>query len=338
MHRILMLVAIAAGLLMASLSVHATGDTVIGGKMYFDMSHLSQKLNGVPTSKDGSGLDVKRFYFSVTHRFDDIWSVNLTTDFNYVSSDQQTNLFVKKAYLQGYFSKMAVLRVGTTDMPWIPFAEHMYGYRFVENTIIDRLHYGNSADWGVHMLGKGDNDIFNYQVSLVNGGGYKHPNRTRGMDFAGRVGFQPIQGLMLALGVYSGKLGKDTQTAPARHTTQRYDALLAYHNSRFRIGGEYFNARNWNNINTIATDRADGYSVYGNINLHRGMAVFARYDKTNLSKTIDPSLQDTYYNAGVSQVLTKGLILALVYKHDNRQSNTSQLKSDEIGVWGQVKF
>ncbi len=63
MHRILMMVALAAGFVMASLSVHAAGDTVIGGKMYFDMSHLSQKLNGVPTSKDGSGLDVKRFYF-----------------------------------------------------------------------------------------------------------------------------------------------------------------------------------------------------------------------------------------------------------------------------------
>ncbi len=338
MHRIRMMVALTTGLLIASLNVHAAGDTTIGGKMYFDMSHLSQKLNGVPTSKDGSGLDVKRFYFSVGHRFNDIWSVHLTTDFNYVSSDQQTNLFVKKAYLQGYFNKMAVLRVGATDMPWIPFAEHMYGYRFVENTIIDRLHYGNSSDWGVHLLGKGDNDMFNYQVSLVNGGGYKHPNRTQGMDFAGRVGFQPIQGLMLALGAYSGKLGKDTQTAPARHTTQRYDALLAYHNSLFRIGGEYFNARNWNNISTIATDGADGYSVYGNINLRKGMTIFARYDKTNLSKTLDPSLQDTYYNVGVSRVLTKGLILALVYKHDNRQSNTSQLKSDEMGVWGQVKF
>ncbi len=338
MHRILRMVALAAGLSMASLSAHAAGDTVIGGKMYFDLSHLSQKLNGIPTSKDGTGLDVKRFYFSVTHRFNTIWSVNLTTDFNYVSSDKQTNLFVKKAYLQGDFNKMAILRVGATDMPWIPFAEHAYGYRFVENTIIDRLHFGNSSDWGVHMLGKGGNNLFNYQVSWVNGGGYKHPNRTRGMDLAGRVGFQPVQGLMLGLGAYSGKLGKATQVVPALHTAQRYDALVAYHNSMFRIGGEYFNARNWRNINTVATDRADGYSVYGNVNLRRDMAVFARYDKSNLSKTIDPSLQDTYYNIGISQVLAKGLILALVYKHDNRQSNTSQLKSDEIGVWGQVKF
>jgi hypothetical protein len=40
---------------------------------------------------------VKRFYLGVDHKFNDVWSANLTTDFNYVSGDGETNLLVKKA-------------------------------------------------------------------------------------------------------------------------------------------------------------------------------------------------------------------------------------------------
>ena len=31
--------------------------------------------------------------------------------------------------------------------------EGVYGYRYVENTLVDRIKFGNSADWGVHVLG-----------------------------------------------------------------------------------------------------------------------------------------------------------------------------------------
>ena len=139
-------------------------DHNFAGKMYFDFTHIDQKNSDTgKTDKTGTGTDVKRFYFSVSHQFDDIWSANLTTDFNYVPSDGQTNLFVKKAYVQGKFSKAAVLRIGSADMPWIPFVEHQYGFRYVEPTLTDRHHFANSADWGVHLGGKlGSNDMFSY--------------------------------------------------------------------------------------------------------------------------------------------------------------------------------
>ncbi|MGH8184467.1 MAG: porin [Rhodanobacteraceae bacterium] len=310
--------------------------TKVGGTMFLDFTHLDQTSHGKQTAASGTGLDVKRFYLSIDHRFNDIWSANLTTDFNYSSSDGETQLFVKKTYLQGAFSKLATLRAGSANMPWIPFVEDWYGYRFVENTLVDRMHYGNSADWGLHLLG--DNGVFNYQVSAVNGGGYKSPSRSDHVDFAARVGVQPIKGLMFAVGGYDGDLGKDTATSPALHSAKRYDAMAAWNRDGLRLGAEWFKADNWKNVATPIGDSAAGWSAWGSYDFARA-SVFARYDRVTPSKQLDPSLKDTYWNAGVAFPITQGIKVAVAYKDERlRNDGNVDVHSREIGAWGEVKW
>lgn len=323
-------------------------DTTIGGKMYVDFSNIDQKnSDSGKTAASGTGLDVKRFYLSVTHNFDDIWSANLTTDFNYVGSDGQTNLFVKKAYVQGKFDQAAVLRLGSADMPWIPFVENVYGYRYVENTLIDRLKYGNSADWGVHLGGDvGAGKSVNYAVSVVNGNGYKNPGRSKSVDVEGRVGFVPFENMTVAVGGYSGKLGKDVQGVATPNRATRGDILVAYASKQFRLGAEYFTASDWNNVLTPYTDKADGYSVWGSVAVADGVSLFARYDNAKLSKNRDGAARDAYYNAGVEFQVTKGFKLAGVWKHEKADKtvgtpvppHVQNLKTNEIGVFGEVAF
>jgi hypothetical protein len=312
------------------------GNTRIGGTAFIDFTDLDQTSHGAKTAAAGTGLDVKRFYLTVDHTFNDVWSANLTTDFNYTSVTGETQVFVKKAYLQGAFSPLATLRVGSAGMAWIPLVEDWYGYRFVENTLVDRAKFGTSADWGVHLLG--DAGMFNYQMSAINGGGYKNPSRSASMDFEGRVGFQPIKELMIAVGGYRGDLGKDTHGTPARHDAHRYDAMIAWRGGGFRAGGEYFRASNWNNVLTAATDSATGWSAWSSYDFARA-SVFARYDRVNPSRRLDPSLTDTYYNFGVAFPLTPGVRVAVAYKsellRDNSKINT---RSRELGAWGEVKF
>ncbi|MGH8279985.1 MAG: hypothetical protein ACRETQ_10565 [Gammaproteobacteria bacterium] len=178
------------------------GSTILSGTLFTDWTYLNQQQDGMDTSASGYGIDVKRFYLGVHHSFDDIWSANLTADFNYTNASGETLLFVKKAFVQAQLDRAATLRLGAADMPWIPFDENIYGYRFVENTLIDRLHFGNSADWGAHFLGS--NDWSDYAMSLVNGGGYKNPARTKSMDWEARVAFYPADGLVVAIGGYKG--------------------------------------------------------------------------------------------------------------------------------------
>lgn len=326
--------------------------TIIAGRMFADFSNIDLKNDGVESAANGTGIDVKRFYLAVTHNFDDIWSVNVTSDFNYVANDGETQLFIKKAYLQAKLSEAFTARLGSADLPWIPFVEDLYGYRWVENVITDRLKFGTSADWGVNVNGKAADGMLNYSASVVNGAGYKNPTRSDSMDFEARVGFVPVAGLTLAVGGYSGKLGKDinNSTTPTQHTAERLDALVAYVNGPLRAGAEYFEAKNWNNVTTATTDKADGESVWASYNFTDMWGVFGRYDNAKTSKDLLPNLKDKYINVGLVNHPRKNIDLALVYKNDKvdgggvvatSNGNIGGVrdgKYDEVGVWAQVQF
>ena len=344
-----------------SIAAQADESTTVGGKAYIDFTSKTVKnTSGSKVDPSGIGFDLTRFYLSVSHNFDDMWSANLTTDVNYaadcgtyitgVNFGAQTTtsskckpadiqLYVKKAYLQAKFSDAAVVRAGSADMPWIPYVEHAYGYRYVEKTLIDRTGFGTSADWGAHVGGKVG--MVNYAVSAVNGNGYKHPDRSKSMDFEARVGVMPVKGLNVALGFYDGKLGMNTYananaTPPVTVLTgKRMDALVAYSQDMFNVGAEYVSAKDWK---TSTSDKAAGYSVFGSVKAGSSAAVFARYDTLKPNKTTVPGLKDTYYNVGVSYEARKNVDLALAYKNEKMKNTGSEAKTSEIGVWTQVKF
>jgi hypothetical protein len=315
-------------------------DTKIGGRMFFDVSNINQKNHGDKTDASGTGFDVKRFYLTVDHKFDDIWSANLTTDFQYLSAIGNTEVFVKKAYVQGKFDDAFVLRVGASDMPWIPFAEKFYGLRYVENTLTDRLSYGTSSDWGAHASGDFAGGAANYQVSVVNGRGYRNFSRSKGVDVEARVGFAPMENMIIAVGGYSGKRGQETENIDPPQTANRVDAMVAYAApSGLRVGAEWFQAKNWAVVN-VHDDKAEGWSVWGSVPLTKtGINAFARYDKADLSKEIDPSLENKYFNLGVEFPVTKGFKVAAVYKDTKNDNDTTiDLHTKEFGLWGDVAF
>ena len=316
-------------------------DTQVSGRMYYNLSNIDDSSAGIKTNKSGFAFDIKRFYLGVDHKFNDIWSMNLTTDFQYSSAVGATEVYLKKAYIQAKLSDALVLRAGSTDLPWVPFAENYYGMRYIENTIADRLKFGTSADWGLHAGGKVAGGALEYAVAAVNGNGYKNPSRSQGLDYEGRLSFAPTGKTVVGVGFYTGTLGKELQTVDALHTANRVDFLAAYMSGNTRLGVEYFQAKNWNNVLTPASDKASGYSVWGSVGLtDSGITLFGRYDQTDLSKSLDPSLQDTYYNLGVEFPVTKGVKLATVYKHTDQKNDarTKDLETNEFGVWGEFRF
>ncbi|HEY4292030.1 carbohydrate porin [Luteibacter sp.] len=359
-------------------------NTHIGGTMFFDVTNQdhNEKVGSGPNksrdghgSTNGTGFDVKRFYLTVDHTFDDVWSANLTTDFSYQSSLSSTSLFVKKAYVQGKFDPLFTVRLGAADMPWIPFVEKWYGYRYVENTITDRSFeggrsggtadaggvgaFGNSSDWGLHAMGAttGDNSV-NYQLSVVNGRGYRNLSRSKSVDTEARFGYSPIEQMVIAVGGYSGKRGNDAEGGAPTRTASRGDALVAWRDKTFGVGVEYFHSENWDDIlkyqgtgpgvgaakNTLK-DKADGYSLWADWHFDPQWAVFARYDRLDYKYTdlvnTENKLKDKYYNAGVSYDVLKNLKLAVVYKHnklDGPFATPYHYKTDEVGFWGQLSF
>jgi hypothetical protein len=316
-------------------------DTKISGRLYYDFTNVDDSSKGAKTDKSGSAFDIKRFYLGVDHKFDDKWAINLTTDFQYSSAVGATELYIKKAYVQYTVSDAFVLRAGSTDLPWVPFAENAYGMRYIENTLVDRLKYGTSADWGVHAGGKVAGGALEYAVAAVNGNGYKNPSRGKGLDFEGRASYAPTASTVIGVGAYSGTLGKETENTDALHTAERVDFIAAYAAGNTRLGVEWFQAKNWNNVLAAATDTASGWSAWGSVGLGSGgITLFGRYDQADPSKALDPTLQDTYYNVGVEFPFAKGVKLATVFKHTDRgnDAKTVDLETDEFGVWGEFRF
>lgn len=322
-------------------------DTKISGRMYFNMSQVSASdANGTNVENNG-GFQIKRFYVSVDHRFNKVLSGDITTDIKQVDGLGQT-LFVKKAYLQASFNPAFTVRLGSADMPWIPYVEGIYGYRQIDNTLTDLDHYANSADWGVHVLGKLADGIVSYQVSVVDGAGYRKPQFSKSVDVEGRVSIA-YHGLQAAVGGYTGKRGLDQQGITTYHTASRFDALLGYkgriQNVGFTLGGEYFYAKNWNNVTTVAEDAAEGYSIFASIQPVAKWSVFGRYDWVKPSKDLNPDYRDHYFNAGIQYSPAKIVDLALVYKHDSGTQDlkignlgAGQATRDEVGLYGQFRW
>lgn len=335
-------------------------NTTISGKAFFNVSNIDQKstdLAGVTTksAQNGTQTELKRFYLGVDHKFSDVFSANLTTDFRYNANGTSKDVlvYVKKAYVQAKLSPAFFVRVGSADLPWVPFVEGLYGYRFVENTLIDRTKFGTSADWGVHVGGTLANGLVSYAASAINGAGYKTLSRSSDtIDLEGRVSVNPIKEITLGVGGYTGKLGKSAANLPdtaTPHTARRFNAVAAYTDKRVRAGIEYFAARNWNNVNTLANDKSDGWSAFGSFAFTPKIGVFGRYDWVKPSKIINPALKDHYFNAGLNYKPLPPLDLALVYKRERANNGLISTSNgviggpaygtyDEIGLFGQIVF
>ena len=345
-------------------------NTSISGKAYLNVSNIHQTStdlagNTVDNVQNGTQTELKRFYIGVDHKFNDVFSANITTDFRYNANGTSKDVlvYVKKAYLQAKLNPALTVRVGAADLPWVPFVESVYGYRFVENTLIDRTKFGTSTDWGVHAFGTFGNGLVNYQVSAINGAGYKTLSRsTNTIDLEGRVDVHPIKPITLAVGAYSGKLGKSNDTVNVNHRAERWDALAAYTDKRIRAGVEYFSAKNWNNITTApeplpapitANDKSHGWSAFGSFAFTPKLSVFGRYDWVRPTQVVlagtGGAARDNYFNAGINYKPIAPLDLALVYKHERTNNGFISTSNgtiggldhgsySEIGLFGQLVF
>lgn len=337
-------------------------DTKVGGTVFADASYINNKNDGVKNSQSGVDYDIKRLYLTVDHKFNNMFSANVTTDFTYDSTTKATQLYIKKAYLQSNLVGDAfIIRAGSADLPWVPFVEGLYGYRYVDHVLIDNYSFGTSADWGLHVLGSLMDHHIGYAFSVVNGEGYKiastgTANRTNAVDVEGRVNVN-VSHFVVAVGGYDGKLGHDVIGVPTFNTAQRFDALGGYFDSRVKVGVEYMWAKFWNDVtqvNPAKTNTSEAVSVFGSFNFNKQFAVFGRWDWLKPQEDTAPTYHSDFYNVGVLYKPIGPLDFALVYKHDSvfngllstqngtigtlNKNGIGEGVYDEVGIFTQMKF
>lgn len=337
-------------------------DTSVGGTIFADVSTISNKNAAGKTAQSGTDYDIKRAYLIVNHKFNDTYSFNLTTDFtfdnnttspsgaskptinetggaNTVGGIKATQLYIKKAYLQAHYADAFNIRLGAADMPWVPFVEGLNGYRFADQVLIDRTKFGTSADWGVHVYGDLLNKLVSYQVSVVDGEGYKQPslgtvNRTNSVDVEGRVSIQK-NGFVAAVGGYEGKLGSAVENVLTFNTAKRIDVLGAYSNKLFRIGFEYLWANDWSDVtqsNPAKINHSEGYSIFGSVNATKKISLFGKFEYVKPKEDTLPTFHENYFVIGLDYKPIPALDMALVYKRDQVNDGSFSTGNGVIGI------
>ena len=336
-------------------------NTMVSGRMYWDVTAIANKANGarVAAGGNGAGFDIKRFYVGIDHSFDSMFSANVTTDTTYDSGLGAGQIYLKKAYLQAKIDPLLTVRIGAADLPWIPYAEGLYGMRYFESTLVDRTKFGTSSDWGVHALGTAFDGVLSYDFAAINGGGYKKiptgggANRFDSFDYEGRVSAF-YQGVNLAAGFYSGKLGTAFGSLAA-HTATRFDLVGAYVADGLRAGVEYFNASDYSAALVTATgpgDGAHGVSAFASYSFLPQWTAFGRYDAVDTNVRTAPGKHNQYYALGVTWSPIHIVDVSLGYKRDALAGGTftdangtigaatgaKQGSYDEFGLWGDLQW
>jgi hypothetical protein len=382
------------------------GDTKIGVTMFSDFSYIDNYNAKGNTAQTGLGFDIKRLYLIVDHKFNNTYSFEAVTDFTYDNNStvpipcvkpgtpvgctslvpsntpggantaggiKSTQLYIKKAYLQANYADAFNIQLGGADMPWVPFLESLYPYRFAEKVLIDRTNFGTSADWGLFFYGNLFQKIVSYRIAVVDGEGYKQPaignqNRTHTMDFEGRLS-ATYDHFTAAVGGYNGKLGNSVYGVDTFQNAERFDALLFYDNYHAKFGAEYLWARYWKDVtqpNPLKTNETSGYSLFASYDFtsmlgawgHPNISIFGKYEWLKPSANTGPWLTNNYFNVGVDYKPINQLDVALVFKRDlvfnsvfTDANGTIGIPTgvipgpgagrgtyDEIGVFTQVKF
>ena len=151
------------------------------------------------------------------------------------------------------------------------------------------------------------------------------------MDFEGRLGIEPVQGLTFGVGALLRQARQRHRRLPAKHTAERINALIDWKNDRFGIGVEYFQAKNWKNVDTDTTDKADGYSIWAHFDPAQDLTVFLRYDDAKPSKTLAPDRKLTYYNLGIQKKFNKVLAASLAYKYAEGKGGVTGTSNGSVG-------
>ena len=266
----------------------------ISGVTYFDFSATDTK----------SAFNFQRQYFGYGREVSDqvsykiLFDVGRTNvgaavikeDTSYKSEDTRLIAFLKKAQVN-YKSSFGKFNFGLIGMNTYGVQESNWGYRFIEQSAIDKNKFSATADIGVGFS-RSLIDNLNLSLLFINGEGFKKPQG----DKYHKIAFNATYG--------EGNLNKnDGYNAGLVYTTESTDTDPTTMASLFggfagmglRLGGEY-------DMLTKGSVESNIISVSANYTVRDNIDIFARYDMVDDNDNTDKN-GENYLITGNSPVL-----------------------------------
>ena len=317
------ILAIATPAFAGGVTVAEDGDSKLKleGVFYTSVTQDETQVNGRTTAK-AAGVSVDRAYFTAKYFFNKNWYARITTDVQYESgtaglTKRDNNIFLKAAYLEGKLVGDALaIRIGQSHNPWIDYEQGLWKHRYVSKVTADYFGFDHSFDLGVGAKGTLAEGMFKYFFTASNGAGYGSGNaKFSAMDYNGRIGIYPIDGLTVDFQYRDGYKGSKTR-ATSGTKYNFYQGMISYGNDAFRIGGNYVNEKGKVVATSIATKK-DGYIGWAWVKFGGNVGLFGRYE--NIKTKIDGNaveMTTDHYVVGVEYSPIKNITFAVAFDQD----------------------
>jgi len=317
------------------------GEGKISGVTYFDFSATNTK----------SAFNFHRQYFGYSGEVSDqvsykilfdvgrtnIGAAVIEKDTSYKSEDTRLIAFLKKAQVN-YKSSFGKFNFGLIGMNTYGIQESNWGYRFIEQSAIDKYKFSATADIGVGFSRSLIDDL-NLSLLVVNGEGFKKPQG----DKYHKIAFNTTYGennLNKNNGYNAGVVYtmESTGTGP----TTMASVFGGFAGMGLRLGGEY------DMLTKAGGSEANIISISANYGIRENLDVFVRidmhdpdakytYDKETYAEDDDKNKRSSnYIIAGIVLACNGGISVAPNIRMTTFENETEALMEYKVNF--QFKF
>ena len=283
-------------------------------------------LPGLNSSTDDRNeFDVDRIYLTFDWQLWDKAKVSYTLEGGEFRDESgQFDLTTKAFFLEirDLLYPSTYLWIGQADLPWVPYEEGLWGYRYQGTVFPDRMGYMTSTDLGVGFGGDIPKDYGSWQASIVNGEGWNKNEIGKHKNVHGRLTLNPLAGREGPMRNFFltgfGAVGKYDDVLVGPDDRERFIGQIGYKSpQRWTLVSEYFEARDAAEKMAVKfpsleqrigrASRAQGFSTFGTLNLGvfkdtdfaRKWELMGRWDHLNPDDKISNNDLDLWI-AGVS--------------------------------------
>jgi hypothetical protein len=247
----------------------------------------------------------KRWAARVTLDADHIKDTEISTG-EIVSIDRY-RVFVKHAYIEARELGLpgVKVRAGMIETAWSPYYDNLWGNRYLAEAFAKNAGLVETADLGVGLWGKHEKGLVEWNVSLVNGEGFKKLEDDKGKQVMGRVTVDPLaktDKMHLPIAVY-GHYNRDAAADTDTVTT---------------LGGAGFEIPRllvWGEFAYTTTNGTDGmgYGATLNPRLPKYAGLVARYEHWDADTAASGDAWDSVI-AGVEKDFLEKVSLGVMYE------------------------
>ena len=245
-------------ILLTCITISMSAEGKIGGITYFDYSKTENE----------SAFNFNRQYFSYAVDMSDDIKFKFISDVgrSWLGTESRLNIFLKKAQIdyKTSFGKVSMGLIGTNTYG---VQEKNWGYRFIEQSAIDKNKFSSTADIGIGFS-RSLIDNLNMSLQVVNGEGFKQPQ----LDKYHKISFNTTYGerRLNKNDGYNTGIVYSTEATDG-DPTNMISAFGGFAGMGLRIGAEY-------DMLTIGSTESSIISVSANYSFMDNKDIFFRYD------------------------------------------------------------